>query len=125
MEKEFCMCHHQGRHDHHHHEHHDHHHEHEHDHHHQGQAHSHGPGGGEAPAAAITPTEKLTRMVEHWLHHNEEHARSFIDWADRARSMGQAAVAVLIDDVARQSLLQNEQLRKALQLLKSASGQTA
>jgi predicted metal-binding transcription factor (methanogenesis marker protein 9) len=64
-------------------------------------------------------------MVEHWLHHNEEHARSFIDWAERARSMEQAAVAILIDDVARQSLLQNEQLRKALQLLKSASDQTA
>jgi hypothetical protein len=39
--------------------------------------------------------------------------------------MGQVAVAVLIDDVANQSLLQNEQLLKALQLLKSTSDQTA
>jgi hypothetical protein len=119
------MCRHQGHHHHHHHGHQNHHHEHDHDHHHQGHAHSHGPGGEEAPTPAITPTEKLTRMVEHWLHHNEEHARSFIDWAERARSMGQVAVAVHIDDVARQSLLQNQQLQKALQLLKSASDQTA
>lgn len=64
-------------------------------------------------------------MVEHWLHHNEDHAQSFSDWAGRARELGQAGVAALIDDVARQSLLQNEQLQKALQLLKSASDQTA
>jgi len=118
------MCRHQGHH-YHHHNHHDHDPHHDHDHHHHGHKHSHAPEGEEAPTPAITPTEKLKRMMEHWLRHNEEHARSFSDWAERARSMGQAGVAVLIEDVARQSLHQNEQLQKALQLLKSASDQTA
>lgn len=123
------MCRHQGQHHHHHgqqnhheHEHgHDHHHEHDH---HQGHTHSPVPTADEAPSPTLTPHQRLTRMVEHWLHHNEEHAHSFRDWAERAREMGQVGAAVLIEDVARQSLLQNEQLQKALALLQSASGQS-
>jgi hypothetical protein len=118
------MCRHQGH--HHHHNGQQGHHEHEHGHdHHQGHDHSPVPTAEEAPIPALTPHQRLTRMVEHWLHHNEEHAHSFRDWAERAREMGQMGAAVLIEDVARQSLLQNEQLQKALALLRSASGQSS
>ena len=64
-------------------------------------------------------------MVEHWLHHNQDHARSFSDWAERARGLGRADVAALIEDAARQSLAQNELFQKALDLLKSAPRETA
>jgi len=79
----------------------------------------------EAPAVGLTPLEKLSKMVEHWLRHNEDHARSFSDWAARARELDQAEVAACLEDVARQSLLQNDELQKALELLKSAAGKTA
>jgi hypothetical protein len=69
--------------------------------------------------------EKLTKMVEHWLHHNQDHARSFSDWAERARGLGRTDVAALIEEAARQSLAQNELFQQALDLLNSAPGETA
>ncbi len=81
--------------------------------------------GNDTPATVHPPLERLTKMVEHWLHHNEDHAQSFYDWAGRARELGQLEVATLIEDVARQSLMQNDQLQKALQLLKTTPGKNA
>jgi rubrerythrin len=73
----------------------------------------------------LTPVEKLTKMVDHWLHHNDDHARSFSAWAERARELGRTDVAALIEDAARQSLAQNDLFLKALDLLKSAPRETA
>jgi ATP-dependent exoDNAse (exonuclease V) beta subunit len=79
----------------------------------------------QTPSAVLAPMDKLTKMVEHWLHHNQDHARSFSDWAERARGLGRTDVAVLIEDAARQSLAQNELFQKALDLLNSAPRETA
>lgn len=121
------MCRHQGHQQRHHHEHHGHpgQHSHHHDAPHPGShAQPKESTWTEAPAVPLTPLEKLSKMVEHWLHHNEDHARSFSDWAVRARELDQAEVAACLEDVARQSLLQNDPLQRALDLLKSAAGKT-
>ena len=115
-------------------------HEHQHHHEHHGRPGRHAPHGedphpgpqphhdasssSQTPSAALAPVEKLTKMVEHWLHHNQDHARSFSDWAERARGQGRTDVAALIEDAARQSLAQNELFQKALDVLRSASRET-
>ena len=90
------------------------HHSHPHHHHHHGEDSSHPSH--ETPSAL----EKLKKMVEHWVSHNRDHARSFNEWAQRAREMGQQEVATLLDQVAEQSLVQNQALEKALELLQHA-----
>jgi hypothetical protein len=94
-------------------QHHDHH-----EHHHKPHLHDHEPHGHEHKHDTPEPLHKLTKMVEHWIHHNEDHARSFKDWAERARELGKSEVGTLLQGAAQQSLQQNDQLRKALNLLK-------
>lgn len=115
------MGHHQHE-DHHHHNHHDHssgeghhHHHHEHDHAH----HEHGSGTCCTPKGALTEKDKLEKIVHHWIHHNEEHARSYREWGDRARALGQDEVGRMLDSIADENLRLNEQMQKILRILES------
>jgi len=68
----------------------------------------------------LSEMERLIKMLEHWIHHNEEHGRSYRDWAIRAKELGSEKVAVIIEGVANSTHLQNQNLERALELLKSA-----
>lgn len=41
---------------------------------------------------AKTDMEKLQILINHWIEHNDEHAREFEKWAERAKSSGNATV---------------------------------
>lgn len=62
-------------------EHHDHHHEHEH----QGD---------------LSFDQKLIKLFEHWIKHNTEHAKSYRDWAAKAKENGRDDVAKILEEVA-------------------------
>ena len=76
----------------HHHDHdHEHgHHHHDHDHHH-GHAHSHAP---------LSFSEKLVKLLDHWIQHNDHHAEDYRKWAEEARENGRDDVADLLDDAS-------------------------
>ena len=112
-----------------------HHHDHGHGHgHHKGDHHQHGPQHPDhqeehelrhhaeqepsATSGAPSETGKMVKMVEHWIHHNEEHAKSYNTWAERARGMGLDQVALILDEVAGGTLAQNGSFDKILNLLK-------
>ena len=40
-----------------------------------------------------TSRAKLRILLPHWIEHNEEHAESFREWAEKARELGLEAVA--------------------------------
>lgn len=41
---------------------------------------------------------KLEHLIDHWVEHNRSHEASYREWAGRARGMGDAGVADLIDE---------------------------
>ena len=90
------------------HDHHSHHHQH------------HGEDSSHPSHETPSAIERLEKMVEHWVSHNRDHARSFNEWARRAKETGQQEVATLLDQAAEQSLLSNQGLEKALELLQHA-----
>jgi len=94
--------------DHHHHGHDNHHH----DHHDSG----HGSGQSEMPMS-----EKLGKMVQHWLKHNADHAATYRQWAERARQAGMADVAEILESVAEDSQAINSDLERAGQVLADKS----
>lgn len=103
-------------HDHDHHGHHDHdhnpahaHHHHDHpDHDHHGHHdHEHG-------SPALSFEEKLIRMFEHWVKHNESHAQTYADWREKATANGKDGVAVLLGEIARLSDRLTEKLKEGL-----------
>lgn len=86
-----------------------HHHDHDHnDHHH----HSHDE------SSEMSMEDKLAKLLDHWLHHNEEHVKSYELWAERAKSHGNGEVAELILKAAEKSRSADEDFKAALTALK-------
>jgi ABC-type multidrug transport system ATPase subunit len=44
--------------------------------------------------------EKLRILLEHWMEHNHEHAETYIQWAEKAESGGNAALAEMLKKIA-------------------------
>lgn len=84
----------------------DHHHDHEHDghDHHHGHAHSHTP---------LSFSEKLVKLLDHWIQHNDHHAEDYRTWAQAAREKGQPAVAELLESAAELTGTISERFRVA------------
>ncbi len=57
-------------------------------------------------------------MVQHWLNHNEDHARSYRLWAEKARNLGHAEVGRILDGVADENLRLNGEMERILGLLR-------
>lgn len=47
----------------------------------------------------LTFDEKLIKLLDHWLKHNEDHAGTYGDWAEKARQNQLDAVAALLEEV--------------------------
>ena len=58
---------------------HDHHHEHSHAH--------------DTTSDALSETDRVLKRLHHWVHHNDDHAASYRDWAGRIEAMGFAEAA--------------------------------
>ena len=76
-----------------------HHHDHDHDDHdhHHGHGHHHGHSHSQAP---LSFPEKLVKLLDHWIDHNDHHAEDYRKWARDAREHGQTDVAGLLDEAA-------------------------
>lgn len=86
---------------------------HHHDHHHHDHHHSHGE------HSEMSMEEKLVKLLEHWMQHNEEHAKSYELWAKRAASDGLNEVAALLERAAGKTRAADEDFQAALTLLKT------
>jgi len=84
---------------------------------------SHSHHGHEAQKGAETDSEivKLRKMVEHWINHNEEHARSYRLWANRAREAGCREPGDILDQVASEITGQNEKFIKIVRIIDSSA----
>lgn len=86
--------------------HHDHGHNH---HHHDGHEHHHHDETGE-----MSFEEKLVKILDHWIKHNESHARTYLDWGVKAKAHGREDIAVLLDGIAKLSDQLTEKLQAGL-----------
>lgn len=57
--------------------------------------------------------QRVQVLLHHWQHHNEQHANSYKEWADRLREGGWGDVAELLQEAARLTLEINEVFNKA------------
>ncbi len=86
-------------------------HDHDHDHHH----HSHDQ------SSELSIEEKLVKLLAHWMQHNEEHAKSYEMWAQRATSHGLGEVGALIETATKKTRAADEDFKAALAVLKNES----
>lgn len=61
--------------------------------------------------------EKLLKLLEHWIKHNEDHAINYRNWAEKAKSNNLAEAGALMAEAADLSQAVNEKFAKALKMI--------
>lgn len=84
---------------------HDQHHSHSHQH------HSHETG------SELTFNQKLEKLLDHWTHHNEDHAQTYRQWAERCREHNLEELAAALERIAEMNLEINNQMDGARKLI--------
>lgn len=82
--------------------------------------HSHDHHSQNATDSSLDFKEKGKKLLQHWLHHNEEHARSYRKWASEFRAHRFDEPADLLDEVVDLTQQINYILQRAEDLLSSA-----
>ncbi len=57
--------------------------------------------------------EKLKRLLHHWIEHNQEHSRTYREWAERIKDLNPDA-SLLLEDIARETERIDELLKKLI-----------
>ena len=80
---------------------HEHHHGHEHDHNHDVQSN-------------LSFDEKMIKLLEHWIKHNDDHAGTYKDWSKKAKDNNLEQAGLMIKEAAEMTLQINDKFREAL-----------
>ncbi|VEN75190.1 conserved hypothetical protein [Candidatus Desulfarcum epimagneticum] len=83
-----------------------------HSHSHSGAGHSH-----DEPGAMSFP-EKMARLLEHWIAHNEDHAASYRDWAGKAGENHIPEAKALLEEAAEMTGRISEKFERAAGIVK-------
>ena len=62
--------------------------------------------------------DRLSKILDHWVHHNEDHAQALEQWAQKAADEGMAEAAARLREAASMNLAVNGKLREVLDGLK-------
>jgi len=60
---------------------------------------------------------KLEHLLGHWAEHNEAHAASYLEWAKKAESWGNAELGGVLKEIARDNKAAAEKFLKAKDLI--------
>lgn len=69
-------------------------------------------------ASSLSFEEKLIKLLEHWIKHNEDHAGTYGDWAEQSTAADLAAVGALLNEAAAITRSATGRFEAALELLK-------
>jgi thioredoxin-like negative regulator of GroEL len=65
----------------------------------------------------LSEKEKLQKLLEHWIKHNEEHARTYLEWAEKIESKNLEEIAELLKKASEATVNINELFEKAIKNL--------
>jgi hypothetical protein len=80
--------------------------------------HDHSP---ENTGQSMAFSEKARKLIVHWSKHNDDHAQSYRQWADKFRENGLTAAAARLESAAVLTEKINNTLSEALQHVDRAS----
>ena len=58
--------------------------------------------------------DKLKHLIEHWIEHNQEHVKTYSEWAGKALKAGKSETADALREIAAESRLMERLFLKAL-----------
>jgi hypothetical protein len=91
--------------------------EHAHDHSH-GDAHVHSHPHAHDVVSSLSFEEKLIKLLSHWIKHNEDHAGTYTEWAEKTKAADLAAAGALLMEAAEMTRSISTKFEAALEHLK-------
>ena len=79
--------------------------------------HHHHEDNGAELKVTLTDKEKLGKLLEHWINHNEEHADTYLGWSKKANAEELKDVAEILKEASNSTLSLNALFREALKKL--------
>ena len=76
-------------------------------HHHHGAAHPEGQ-------ATLSEKEKLKKLLEHWIKHNEEHAKTYLEWSKKVDGESLGDVVGLLKEASKVTMSINKLFETAI-----------
>lgn len=70
--------------------------------------------GGQTP---LSEKEKLQKLLEHWIKHNEEHARTYLEWSKKIDSGSLGEIVDLLREASKATASINEVFERAIEKL--------
>jgi hypothetical protein len=55
-------------------------------------------------ATPLSFEEKMSKLLNHWIRHNDDHADNYRQWARQAEENGHPEVAALLEEAARMTV---------------------
>jgi len=61
--------------------------------------------------------EKMIKLLEHWIKHNDDHAQTYRDWAQKAKKKNMREASSLLEDAAEMTLMISKKFEEAAALI--------
>ena len=61
--------------------------------------------------------EKMIKLLEHWIKHNDDHAQTYRDWAQKAKEKNKGKAALMLEDAAEMTLSISKKFEAAIKLI--------
>ena len=68
---------------------------------------------------SLTFDEKLVKLLEHWIKHNNDHAENYRNWAEKTKEKGMVDVDLLLHDAVDMTELISNKFKEALELIQN------
>ena len=65
----------------------------------------------------LTFNEKLEKLLNHWIKHNEDHAQTYRDWAQKAKEKNKGKAALMLEDAAEMTLSISQKFESAIKFI--------
>ena len=61
--------------------------------------------------------EKMIKLLEHWIKHNDDHAQTYRDWAQKAKEKKKNKAAAMLEDAAEMTLSISKKFELAIKFI--------
>lgn len=67
--------------------------------------------------STLSEREKLAKLIEYWIKHNEDHAKTYLEWSQKAATEDLKDVVSLLEEASNTTISLNALFREALKKL--------
>jgi rubrerythrin len=64
--------------------------------------------------AEMDEMAKLKHLLEHWIEHNEDHEKTYAEWANKALAAGKPELAEALKELAHETRKMEKLILKAM-----------